>query len=867
MPLERGTRFGPYEILDAIGAGGMGEVYRARDTRLNRDVAIKVLPEAVQGETEHLARFRREAEALAAINHPGIAQIFGLESSGRTLAIAMELVPGPTLAERLGAGPIPLADTLAIAQQIAEALAAAHERGIIHRDLKPANIKVSENRVVKVLDFGLAKALAPDAASPDLQESPTLTARATALGVILGTAAYMSPEQARGGAVDRRTDVWALGVVLYEMLTGRRPFGGNNVTEVLAAVIRDTPDLTALPAGTPQAVRRVLRRCFERDRHTRLDSMRAVALEIQDAMTGPGADPPDGAPSTRRQQSRWPYVAAGAGMLLGAAGIAALMLLPPAAEPGAVSRFDIRLPPGTALGGLSLDPGGRSLVYSTLPASPGGARLYRRDLDRLEAEPIRGSEGAGSPWVSPDGAWIAFRMNRVEISKVLRTGGPVLRVGTNANLIRGLAWEPSGHLLVGQHDGGLKRVPSAGGPLEPVTSSRDGRPHRYPRVLPDGRGVLFMIYGLQAQDEVAVLPAGATTWRVLTAGSYPQYLPTGHLVFWREGNLWAAPLDLDRLALTAEPVPVVDGVAGLGSERALFECADDGTLFYSVEASRPVQTPVWVDRGGQETAVAVPAGAFGDLWLSPNGQKLLARQASTLWLYDLVRGGAAEPLTNERFNEWAGLWFPDGNHVVFMSRRTGPFQLYRTNISGTRSIEPLGVGGTPVGWSQDGKSLFQGTASGLARWSLADKKGDVLLREEGFVAEAVASVSPDGRFMAFERLAEPAAIAIRPLPDLNANRWLIPVADQRTSPRWSATGRELFYRAGGAVMSVPVAAHGDSPFGVARKLFEGPYARPWDVAPDGRFLILKESTAPFAGDRIVVVRNWFTELKEKVPIR
>jgi serine/threonine-protein kinase len=685
------------------------------------------------------------------------------------------------------------------------------------------------------------------------------------LGVILGTAAYMSPEQARGGAVDRRTDVWALGVVLYEMLTGRRPFGGNNVTEVLAAVIRDTPDLAAVPAGTPQAVRRVLRRCFEKDRHTRLDSMRAIALELQDATTGPGADPADAAPSTPRQQNRWPYVAAAAGLLLGAAGITALLLRPPAADSGAVSRFDIRLPPGTGLGGLSLVPGGRSLVYSTLPASPGGARLYRRDLDRLDAEPIRGSEGGESPWVSPDGAWIAFRKHRIEISKVPGTGGPVLRVGTNANQIRGLAWDLSGHLLVGQSDGGLLRVPSAGGPLETVTRSDDGRPHRYPRVLPGGRGVLFMIHGSQTQDEVAVLPAGATTWRVLTAGSYPQYLPTGHLVIWREGNLWAAPLDLDRLALIAEPVPVVDGV--LGADRALFECSDDGTLFYGVEGSRPNQTSVWVDRAGKEVVVPVPSGTFGDLWLSPNGRKLLARQNARLWLYDLVRGGAGEPLTNERFNEWTGLWSPDGSHVIFMSRRTGPFELYRTNISGTRSIEALGVGGVPIGWSNNGKDLFYRAASGLGRWSLADKKGDVLVREEGSGPDTVASVSPDGRFIAFELFAERAAIAVRPLPDPNANRWLIPVDDARTAPRWSADGRELFYRAGPRVMSVPVAASGDSPFGVARPLFEGPYARPWAVAPDGRFLLLKLPAEPYSGDRIVVVRNWFTELKQKVPIR
>jgi serine/threonine-protein kinase len=874
MALKPGTRLGPYEILDAIGAGGMGEVYRARDTRLNREIAIKVLPEVVEADAEHLTRFRREAEALAALNHPGIAQIFGLETNGRTLAIAMELVPGPTLAEMLGGGSIGLAGSLAIGHQIAEALAAAHERGIIHRDLKPANIKVSESGVVKVLDFGLAKALAPDSPAPNAHDVATLTAPAlaaghgaagTRIGVILGTAAYMSPEQAKGGALDKRTDVWALGVVLYEMLTGRRPFGGGNVTEVLAAVIRDTPDLSALPVGTPQPMRRLLRRCLEKDRHKRLDSMRAIALEIQDAMTGPGDEPSGDAPAEpRRPRLRWPYLVAGAGVMLAAIGVAALMRRPPAADSGAVSRFDIHLPPGTSLGGLSLVPGGRSLVYSTLPLSPGGVRMYRRDLDRLDAEPIRGSDGADKPWVSPDGAWIAFRLNRTQISKIPLAGGPVVRLGATRTQIRGLAWEPSGHLLVGQHEGGLLRVPSAGGTLETVTTADDGRPHRYPRVLPGDRGVLFTIYGSQTQDEVAVLPAGATAWRVLTAGSQPQYLPTGHLVFWREESLWAAPFDLDRLALTAEPVPVVDGV--MSPDRAVFACSDDGTLFYGVAGGQPVRSAVWVDRSGRETAVPVPPAMIGDLWLSPDGRKLLARQASRLWLWDLS-SGAGETLTNERVNEWTGLWSPDGNHVVFMSRRTGPFELYRTNVSGTRSIEALGVRGVPIGWSHDGKDLFTRSATGLSKWSLADKTGGELVREEGSVDDSDVSVSPDGRFIAFELVTESPLIAVRPLPDPHAHRWPIPVADAGTSPRWSADGRELFYRAGGGVMSIPVAARGDSPFGVAREVFKGSYARPWAVAPDGRFLMLKQPAAPFPGDRIVVVRNWFTELKERVPIR
>jgi hypothetical protein len=864
MSLMPGTRLGPYEIVASLGAGGMGEVYRAKDTHLDRDVAIKVVPASFALDADRVARFTREAKTLAALNHPNIAQIYGLEKTAEVTALVMELVEGEDVSAHIARGAMPLADALPIARQVAEALAAAHEKGIVHRDLKPANIMLTADGHVKVLDFGLAKALAPEGSSTDVETSPTMTARATELGIILGTAAYMSPEQAKGRAVDRRADVWAFGVVLYEMLTGRRAFAGDDVTEVLAAVIRDTPEWTLLPAGTPVVIRRLLRRCLERNRAKRLDSMRAVQLEIDDALGGSTDETSARVSPTVRGLRPWvsAILVVGAAM---AGAVAGAALWPRSPEKPAVTRFEISLPAGVTLGGLSLTADGRSLVYSTTSGSPGGARLYRRDLDRLDSQPIPGSDGAEGPAISPDGAWVAFFLTGKTIAKLPLSGGPVVRVAEAPYLVHGLAWDPPGHLLVGQHEGGMKRVATAAGSaLEALTDTGGKTPHRYPRVLPGGRGVLFMTYGSKAGDEVAVLPAGSTEWRVLASGSFPEYLPTGDLLFWRDDNLWAAPFDLQRLTLGAEPVPVIAGVLG-NDRRAVFECSNDGTLFYGVETSRPTQRLVWVTRDKKEIPIDIPAAKFDALWLSPNGQRLLARQDGKLWVYDLQRGGPGEALTTGKFDEWAGLWSPDGRNVVFTSRQEGPFKVYRISLSGTRSIEPLDIppGSQPVGWTPDSKDLLYQLRGELRAWRFQEKKSDVLVSEPGN-ARDTAVVSPDGRFVAF---ALTTAIAVRPFPDLNANRWSIPVAELRTAPRWSPSSREVLYRAGSAVMSVPVAIAGDDRVGAARKLFEGDYGPAWDVAPDGRFLMVKGTSPVGAGDRIVVVRNWFTELKQKVPAR
>ncbi|HEV2063125.1 MAG TPA: protein kinase, partial [Thermoanaerobaculia bacterium] len=592
MSISAGTRLGPYEILAPLGAGGMGEVYRARDGKLNRDVAIKVLPEAFALDAERLARFRREAQVLASLNHPHIAAIYGLEESGGVEALVLELVEGQTLAERLARGALPVDEALEIARQIADALEAAHEKGIVHRDLKPANVKLTPQGKVKVLDFGLAKALSGDRSSPEVSTSPTMTAAATQAGVVIGTAAYMSPEQARGKAVDKRADVWAFGVVLWEMLTGRRLFEGDTVSDVLAAVLRHELDWKLLPPQTPAAVRRVLHRCLERDPARRMHDIADARLEMDEAPEPvPGALGVAGPRGFQRSASAW----AAAAVILALVAAAGWWRALSAARPALRERtaFEVSIPAGDGLAFddtpiLAFSRDGRRLVYA---ADRGGARqLFLRTLGEIEGHPLEGTSGGRSPFFSPDGQWIGF-FAEGKLKKVQAGGGPPQTICDDTTAHRGAAWaEDDTIILTPEYAAGLFRVSARGGKLEPLTkpdASKGERTHRWPEVLPGGEAVLFTIGyekspGNYDDAKVAIFDRKTGRTRILLEGaSMARYAPSGHLLFVRARQLLAVPFDLSRREATGEPFPVSEKIAGDPSSGiGYFAVGGDGSFAF-----------------------------------------------------------------------------------------------------------------------------------------------------------------------------------------------------------------------------------------------------------------------------------------------
>ena len=591
MAITPGTKLGSYEITRLIGAGGMGEVYRARDTKLDRDVAIKVLPEEFAADGERLARFEREAKLLASLNHPNIASIYGLEESDGVKALVLELVEGPTLAERIEEGPIPVDETIAIARQIAEALEAGHDAGVIHRDLKPANVKLKEDGTVKVLDYGLAKALegAPSAvADSQLSQSPTMTRQGTQLGMVLGTAPYMSPEQAKGKRVDKQADIWAFGAVFYEMLTGKRAFAGEDVSDTLAAVLRAEPDFDALPAGTPHAVRQMLRLCLTKELKGRVRDIGDVALALDGAF--------DSAP-VEQKLARPTGIVGVAAFLLGAIAAGALAWTWLRPDPPRVMRFttEVDAIARTAGEGVKITPDGTTLVY--VGEVDGERQVFRRSLDEPDAVAIAGAEGTQALVVSPDGQWVGFYSGR-HLNKVPLEGGAAVTV--QAPGARGFSWGDDGTIVFGTASDGLWRVSDGGGgEPERLTEAAPGRNHNRPFHLPDAKGLLFNDWSL-ADSRVAVLPTGAREPRTLLEGVAPRLAPTGHLLFQRGTTLWAVPFDLDRLDIDGAPVPVIEGIQASSAGAKRYDVARDGTLIYAPDAAEATGglRIAWLERDG-----------------------------------------------------------------------------------------------------------------------------------------------------------------------------------------------------------------------------------------------------------------------------
>jgi serine/threonine protein kinase/Tol biopolymer transport system component len=895
MTLAAGTRLGSYEVVAQIGAGGMGEVYRACDTKLGRDVAIKVLPANFVNDPERLSRFQREARMLAALNHANIATIYGLEQSGGVTCLVMELVAGETLAERVKAGPLGIEEALKIAVQIAEALEAAHEKNIIHRDLKPANVKVTPEGKVKVLDFGLAKAFAGDGANDDPSNSPTLSAAATMQGTILGTAPYMSPEQARGKSVDKRTDIWAFGCVLYELLTGRQAFQGETTTEILAAVLRGEPDWRALPETTPLSIRVLLRRCLQKEMNKRARDAGDARIEIEEALAAPVTPELTTAAPTKgfHALGRRALILSLGTLLLGAviASLATWNLRPsPSPLPQPVSRLTITLPPGQQLAGLdsgpavALSPDGTRLAY--VARQGGTQQLYLRAIDSLESKPIPGTEGAVIPFFSPDGQWVGFFAGG-KLKKISVGGGAALTLG-DAGTPRGASWSSQGMIAFTlSPNSALQQVPDAGGVPQPLTRFEKGEnSQRWPEFLPGGKAVLFAA-GPTAitftNGQVAVQSVGTGDRRNLIQGAtQPRYALSGHLVYAQGGTLMAVPFDPQRLEVTGTAVPVVEGVLQSPvNGAAQYSFSGTGSLVYVPGGLQSAQSSlVWVSRNGTEQPLAAPMHAYLFPQLSPDGRRLavtVAEQETQTWLYDLSRETLTRFTFEGNYNR-SPVWTPDGKRIAFESNKEGVPNLFWQLADGSGGLERLNTSEyiqVPVSWSPDGQLLafFEvnpSTQRDIWVLRLSDRKAQPFLRTR--FDEVVPRFSPDGRWLAYtSNESSRYEIYVQPYPG-PGGKWQVST-EGGTEPVWNPNGRELFYRSGDKMMAAEITTQPGFSAGKPRMFFEGPYepgplqSSAYDVSHDGqRFLMLKPSEqAQAAPTQINVVLNWFEELKRRVP--
>jgi len=895
MPLPAGTRLGFYEIQELIGAGGMGEVYRARDTRLGRDVAIKILPRAFVADADRLARFDREARLLAALNHPHIATLYGVEEADGVQALVLELVEGPTLAERLARGPLPVTEALAVASQIADALEAAHEKGIIHRDLKPGNIKVKRDGTVKVLDFGIAKVWSSDHAMLDLSQLSTMTASGTQQGVIIGTAAYMSPEQARGLMVDKRTDVWGFGCVLFEMLTGRMAFAGDTTSDTIARILERDPDWSALPAATPPGVAQLLRRCLDKDSKRRWHDIADARIEIDDALKATSSAAGE-ARSVRAERStgrprRATMIGAGLVAVVMTGALAWIIWMRPRADTSPrFARTTISSPrAGVGAGSsLAITSDGTRLVY----AGNGRTQLLMRALDDLESTVVFTSP-VPLNWVflSPDDKRIGFvQGNRLE--QMAFTGGPSTFL-TETRGVLGATWLQDNSIVFADEDPavGLQRVSSAGGPATILTrpdAAKGEADHIWPEALPGGRGVLYTVTattgGLDAaQIKVFDFTTGKSTLLV-AGGTHARYVSTGHLIYVVGRTLRVIPFDLARLQVVGTPTQVVSRVATDGQGGSLVSVAADGTLAYvdaPVRGATPI-TMVWVDRhGGGEVPLGAPAGTYGFPRLSPDGTRVAFSDGADIFIWDLAHK-KLDQLTSDPTTDFFPAWM-DNQYLVFYSNR-GNGGIYRQRADGTGSAERISAdtGGEfllPSSVTPDGtRVLFSLGGQPLGRQDLmallldGTKRVQLLIQTPAYERNGI--VSPDSRWLAYESdTSGQFEVYVQPWPDVNASQPRRVSAAGGMKPLWAPkTGRELFYVAlDGAVMAVRVEAH-DAVWsaGPATKVIDGPYltrgavsARTYDVSLDGqRFLMLKlPPFDPATSAQIVVERHWLEQLQ------
>jgi len=914
LALLPGTRLGPYEITAPIGEGGMGEVYRATDTKLKRQVAIKVLPASVAGDAERLARSQREAEVLAALNHPNIAAIHGLEEADGVNALVMELVEGPTLADRIAQGAIPLDDALPIARQIAEAIEAAHEQGIIHRDLKPANIKVRADGTVKVLDFGLAKAMEVAGPSTSLRagdagkvggntltRSPTITAPAmTAAGMILGTAAYMSPEQARAKPVDKRTDIWAFGCVVFEMVTGRRAFEGDDVSITLASVMMKEPDWSALPATTPQRLRRLMGRCLKKDPRTRIRDIGDARIQIEELLSGA----PDEArrhvvPSARPGWRRvLPWASASVlalGLTLIAVSIIALRRAGEVAPASGPVEFTIAPPENTSFGSLralgtglaaqvAVSPDGRNIVF--VAGAQSAYQIWLRPVATMAVRPIPGTEGGIFPFWSPDSRFIAF-FAAGKLKKVQIAGGPPILLCDAPNG-RGGSWSRDNVILfTPSTNGALLRVSSAGGvptevtTLDPATGETN---HRFPFFLPDGRHFLYTastgpccpaakpstirVGSLDPTDAAVTLFKG-----VESSVSYA----SGHVLFARDQTLMAQAFDLDARQLSGDAFPLAEDVSPDGTRYLGASVSGNGTLVYAHGRSPAARQLTWFDRAGRALGTLGEAAPYMSLALSPDESRVAVAQETgnppnvDIWLIDLVRNVPSRQTVD--LGTESPVWSPDGTHIAFASQRSGKASLRQKLINATAGDELLleGPGITPTDWSSDGRFIvYADRSSGNADlWVLplfGDRRPFPLVRTS--FEETLAVFAPDGRWIAFTtNEAGQRNVYVQAFPGTNGKTQVS--RDGGSQPVWRADGKELFYLGvDGTLMAVPFDANRQSPPGVPQALFRtaapifgsshGQYA----VTKDGQRFLVNATPQQSSEAPLTVVLNWTATIRK-----
>jgi Tol biopolymer transport system component len=914
MPLSAGDRLGPYEILAPLGAGGMGEVYRAHDSRLKRDVAIKVLPAALALDPDRMVRFEREARLLASLDHPNIGAIYGLEESTGTRSLVLALIDGPTLADRIAAGPIPLEEAIPIAQQIAEALEYAHDRGVIHRDLKPANVKVTPAGAVKVLDFGLAKALTGEsdtesgspASSPTM--SPTISMRETQMGMILGTAAYMAPEQAKGKTVDRRADIWAFGVVLFEMLTGKHLFTGDTAAEIMASAIKEEPKLDRLPASTPPAIRRLIERCLNKDPKQRLQAIGEARIVLGGPMEETGA-------SSAPSRSRLSWVGWAVAGALALALIVAGVLLYNATRPAPLRpliRVNINVDDSTPLaraGGstpgnmMALSPDGSRLAL-TLRGADGTVRLHTRLLNQSRVTPLAGTDDASFPFFSPDGYWIGFFADGI-LKKISVEGGAAVTL-CDAPGPRGAGWGEDGNIIAAlSGTGGLSRVQSGGGTPVPVTKLGFGEvTHRWPQVLPGSQAILFTSSTVVSNPEdanidVISLKSGEKK-TVARGGFYARFLPsssgagpagTGHLIYLHHSTLFAVPFDLGRLAATGSSTPVLEDVAGSTMAGGDFAFAQNGTFVYLSGKGTAAGYPIsWVDNSGQTQQLHAPISLYYTPRFSPDGKRLAFAlsngHGSDIWVKDLDRDTLSRlsflPDTNR-----GPVWTPDGKDIVFLSSNRAAPGIYWIHSDGSGEAQRLTSGKfqeTPYSFSPDGKRLAFYQASGdggsqeiftaLIEGDAAHPKlGKAELFQGTPFFKQHPAFSPDGRWLAYESNESGTyQVYVRPFPG-PGGRWQISTGGG-SFPVWSRDGRELLFETlDYRVMAASYTAKGDS--------FAAGKPRVWaetrltnfgesnyDLAPDGKHLaamVAGDASSDKPPTHLTFLLNFFDELRRRAP--
>jgi serine/threonine protein kinase len=919
-----GKTLAHYEITSLIGKGGMGEVYQAKDTKLGRDVAIKVLPEEFAKDADRVARFQREAKLLASLNHPNIAAIHGLEEVDGTNFLVMELVEGNTLDDRIKSGAIPIEESLKLALQIAEALEAAHEKGVIHRDLKPANIKVTPDGLVKVLDFGLAKAFAGEQADLNLSNSPTLSVAATQQGVILGTAAYMSPEQARGKEVDKRADIWAFGVVLFEMLTGESLFSGEDVSSTLARVLEREPDFSSLPSKMNPKVRDILKNCLQKDTKNRFHDIADIRLDLQDILSDPDSilisESPASEPLSKKRSSA-ACIAITAILSVLVSGFVVWKLKP--VEPGLITRFDFIIPDTQELeypqfSMLTVSPDGRQFVYNS------GKGLYLHSVNTKETRLlVDAGEGPMAPFFSYDGQWVGYMSTTERSLKKISINGGTPDFLCNTDSCLGASWGEDNRIIysIAQHR--IMRISANGGQPETLIDAKDVV-FFHPRLLPDGKSLIYTVIDPSGEYQIAVQSLESEKRKVLFPGDCAWYLSTGHLVYALGNNLFAVPFNPVRLEVQGDRAQI--GISVFRSEISAapqYSVSESGTLIYmpgmTDEDNVAQRSLVWMDSEGREEPVAIPPDAYISPKLSPDGKKAVMVVSdgidTRLWIWDFTLENLI-PLTTETSHCFSPIWSPDGKRIIYFSYDKDKAGIYSIAADGTGETDTLFSGTNsfifPSCWSdKDGKMLLfyelhaaspsiigitltkslaitrSTILSGLSdirldigMLTMEGGEGKEELLKHNFM-ESLPQVSPDGQWIAYvSNESGSFEIWIRPFPDVDKGRCMVSTGGTDSQPVWSPEGQKLYYRNGDSMMVVDIDKDPINNPGKPKVFFksenlpaESSIFNSPVIHPDGkRFLMLKpfettdDGSKPNIPNKINIILSWFEELKEKVPV-